>query len=354
MRNRIFLAAIYLGALWSVAYAVRLPTLGWVLLAVGAVPAFTRSVHPAIRFSTEVAAAVAALLLFHPLGLLIQATMGIAALSISRAPTPSADRAVLGGLVISVVAAYLRPLAALGFIVLAGLAVLAMVEGGAGDHETVRERTRLALTLALIAAVGSTVAAVIVRLLPWQTGLAALLSAIAYPILRLLALLHVHRHITFHVFQHQTKGAAQRATRAAAAHHATLTTTILVVIGLMILALILYAAYRHFAQNQDLPTDPAFEDGIVRETLTDSGTDWLGRRRHPLAPVRRLVQQRHHQAHRRHNPRQPQETWREWMAREEPNLDREAAVIYEEIRYGDGPDTKEAANRLTRLWPRRR
>jgi predicted membrane protein len=353
MRSRIFIAAIYLAALLSLAYGMRLPVWIWFLLAAGAVPAvFLRNSHPAIRFIAELVMAGAALLFFHPLGLLVQTLMAIAALSISRAQYPNANRAILGGLVITVVAAYLRPLASVGFIALAGLSVFALVESGPGERETARQRTRLALTLALITAVGAAAAALLVRLLPWQYAVAAIFTAVAYPFLKLFSLVHLHPHRR----QPQKAQAGQGSHHVlphAAGHTPAIVTTILVILGILLLALIIYAAYRHWAQNVELPDDTSFEQGILRETLSEQTEDWLGRRRRAVTPVRRLVQIRHHHARARNKTRQPGETWREWVSQHEPDLDPEATDIYESVRYGDAPDTKDAARRLNSLWPRR-
>lgn len=352
MRSRILLTALYLTSLGTFAIAARLPLLAFFTLTAGAVPGALRSMNPTVRFAVEFILAVVAALWLHPLGLLVQLVMGIAALSISRAQNPAADRAVIGSLIITVVAAFVQPLAALGFVVLAGLSVLALVEGGQGSADTVRERTRLALTLAIIAAVAAAAAGLAAHILPWQSALAILFVAVAYPFLKAFSYVHLNPHARRHRGSF-ANSAAHRLSSTLTTHGPALLTAILVILGLLLLALIVYAAYDYWAHNEDLPQETHPEGGIIREALTDQEAERLRFRTRTLSPVRRFVQIRLRQAERKSHPRRLDETWREWSGREEPSLEDEAITLYETIRYGDAPDTKTQEARMRHLWPRK-
>lgn len=353
MRKRALLIALYTIALLALCVALKLPATAWVALVLGTLPGTRRQIPAALRFAIELVLIGLVILFVHsPWALGLQIVMSMAALSIARAEKPPVDRVILGSLLLAIVAAFIKPETALAFIPLAALAVLALVEGSEGSPDTARERMRLAGAMAAIVAIGALLLAVIARVMPWQSALAVIFSALAYPFLKLAS--YIHRRPA----KHRITGPSSHPGQSPHAHqlvtHAPRGLVIVAIIaGVLLAAVIVITAYRHWGHNETLPGDDAKGDrGIVRETLSDLNIDVFGRRRPPRTPVRRLVHTRLRLAGRRQAGRKPTETLREWLSRHEPSTVKDIPTIYEEIRYGDAEDTTEKHRRVSELWPR--
>ncbi len=352
MRNRLLLTGLYWMSLMSLAWAANLPGPVWVLLTLAAIPGVARRMHPSLRFTVE-ALLVAAQIFFvgAAWAVILQVVMAMAALSMARSPRPSADRAILGSLPIAAVAAFVHPSAGLIFVPIGLVAVLALINTGESNPAREFDRTRLALILALMAAVGATVVGLVVHLLPWQAVIAAIFAAVAYPFLALFSHVHLHYHGR-NPFRRESAPGARLTNHAVTSHPPVIITVLLVLFGLAVLALLIYAAYHYWARNDRPVEDEVQESGIVREALEGQFTSLIPRSRRPLTPVRRLAYERLRQAKRRRAERAESETLREWLLRAQPGLDGSVHATYDAIRYGDEPDTMEKRRRVESQWPR--
>ena len=351
MRNRILLVSLYATALLALAFSLGIPLLGYVFLIAGAIPGTQRRMPPLARFITElVLIGLATRLIQSPLGLGLQLVMAMAALSIAAAEKPSVDRAIFFSLVLTTAAAFIKTASETAYVPLAALSVWALVEGGDGHHATRGQRTRLAATLAAIAAVAAIVIALLVRLLPWQSVVAVLFSAVAYPFLVLASRFRAKPHIR------GLRGAPGQAARSAARHlhpHAPILLTAAAIgIGIVIIVGLLLLAYHHWARNEELPQDLVTEAGIVRESLTDLTVNlfsWHNVR--SLTPVRRFVRGRLRHAFEHASPKHPSETLREWLNRPGKAMPSEVVEAYESIRYGNQSDTADKYRLVKDQWP---
>lgn len=352
MRNRILLVSLYATALLALAFALGMPLLAYIFLMVAAIPGTQRRMLPLARFITEfVLIGLVILLIPSPLDLGLQLVMAMAALSIAAAEKPSVDRAIFFSLVLTTTAAFIKTAAETAYIPLASLSVWALVEGGEGHQATRGQRTRLAATLATITAVAAVIIALIARLLPWQTVMAGLFSAIAYPFLVLASRIRAKPHVR------GLKGGPGQAARAAArhlhAHAPALLTAMAIGIGIFIIVGLVFLAYRHWAHNEELPQDLVTETGIVRESLTDLTVNLLSWRNvRSLTPVRRFVRGRLRRAFQHSTPKHPSETLREWLNRPEEAIPpSEVVETYEAIRYGNQSDTADKYRLIKDQWP---
>lgn len=351
MRNRALLMGIYTAPLLAFSLATGAPVLSLAVLLAGALPGVFRSVPPVWRFLTEMLLVATAILSVRNLwadG--AQIVMAAAALSISRAQRPSPDRAILGGLIIGAIATFARASAAWCLAAIAILAVLSLVTAGETNPATESQRTRLAATLAVVAASGAAAVGLLLMMLPWRALVAVIFTILAYPILTLL------RHFKLHHLRPGNHPLGPGAALRFAGHSGAIRTplfinVILIIVAIAVLAVILYAAYRYWSQNEHVLTDDENDAGIVRETLAVAETvDPWRRARTPLTPVRRYVRSQLSQAERQQKGRRSSETLREWLQRTRPDSMEESASTYEQIRYHDAPDTLEKRRELERRW----
>ncbi len=354
--QRTRLQALYLVAFWSLALALKLPWPIWLSIALASAPALMRGRRPLWRFLVALAAtALAYVTVPDPFGVALTAITAFSSLYLTRHAQPSGDRAAMMTLALTATAAFIRPLAAVGFIPLTGLAVLALVKGGETDPATERHRTRLAAYLALAAAAGAVIIGFLASLFPWQLALAGIFTALAYPFVKLLSLLGPLHHPLRHGFHpHVAVPANVRGTRGSAHIPSSLHIGLIAVVVLVILVLI-YLAYRHFRKDDETVFDTSNEAGIVRESLGDADVTVLWPRRGGrLSPVRGLVRIRLRTAVRRQNGRHPAETLREWLARTPLPPENQATVAhtYEAIRYGDHDDTLDKRRHVESHWPK--
>jgi hypothetical protein len=277
--------------------------------------------------------------------------MAAAALSIVRSHRPSADRAILGSVPIVVVASFINPVAAWSFLVLAAIAVVALVTSQEADRQMEPQRLRLAMTIAVAAGLGAAAGGLIIHLMPWQTVLATTFSLVAYPFIVVFSHIHLSARTSSKSPLRSSLGAHHLPTKLVT-HVPVILTASLVVGAVILLALFLYAAYRYWARNDENPEPSASDLGIVREDLSDEIPDFYRPGRRRLKPVRSLVAQRLRQARRSQKERKPSETLREWMARNQPDIENPVSTVYEDIRYGDADDTVAKRQEVQARWPR--
>lgn len=351
MRERLLIMLVYAIAIAALAKALHLSAFTWGMLLVALAVGTLRRLNPVWRFAAEVAVvAVMVLTRQTALPITVVVTAAVVALTVARSPHPSADRAVLGGLSITTIAALVQRQAAFAYLPLALVAVAALVQGGEHHLESTAARMRLAATIAVVAAAGATLVALLLRLLPWQRALALLFTIVAYPFLLLASQIHVNpsarrnpNSVAPHGLGHPPPTVAT--------HVPTGLTIVFIIVGVALLALILYVAYQYWAHNDVIEATPE-EAGIIREALSDDGGLLFRRRRTAgLSPVRRFVERRLWAAARHQRARHPDETLREWMQHQYPGQGGQALDTYEAIRYGDAPDTVDKEREIRQIWP---
>ncbi len=354
MRNRVLLMLLYWIGVSALALASGLPAFMAALFALAGAAALAIP-KLGVRYIVECLLVVAAALTLHTLwGTALEAAMAAAALGVARAKRPSPDRVVTLSLIMGVIAVFLDRPTAWIFVPISLLSIWVLVTAPDANRATERHRTRLALTLGLIAGGGAILVGLILHVLPWQFLVAGVFSAIAYPFIALLSRIVPHPH-RFRTLNHPPVPFAKHHPPSALSQHAPAAVTItFVVLSAAFLALIIYLGYRYWTREDTTVIDETGEPGIVRETLSaeESKNPWRRSRQH-LTPVRRLVHVRQRQSARLKKGRRTSETFREWVQRTSPNTDaRDVVGTYDAVRYGDEPDTDDKRRRMEESWPR--
>lgn len=356
MRNRLLIMGLYWISLMALAWATHVALVGWLLISLAAVPGVFRSLHPAVRFLIEAVLLGLSIVVLPSAWLaILEIVTAIAALTVSKSSAPLPDRAIIGSLVMTAIAALISRPAGWAFIPVGAVAVTALVNGRDRASDQAAGRTRLALSLAAVSAMGAAALGLIVRALPWQTVVAGVFSAIAYPFMVLASKIHLHfRH--HHIAGFGSVGAPHRLAPPATHYHPPMFVSVLLIaVVVLLVAFLVFLAYIFWAHNDTSLDTEADEPGIVRETIEGLTVSALaGSVFRPTTPVRRLAFDRLREAQRTGRGREPSETLREWVRHVEEDIDASVTSIYEAVRYGGASDTPEKRRHLELLWPRLR
>ena len=162
MTKRLLLIALYIIALVSLAPALHLPLLMLVFWVLALIAAIFPKMRPIWRLGFELALAGITLGIFStPWAPITQSIIALAVLTISMRKEPSPERAIVGSLLIVTIASFIYAPAAFAFIPLIGAAVLALAWGESLNRENQRQQLRLGVGLALITALASVAASLI-------------------------------------------------------------------------------------------------------------------------------------------------------------------------------------------------
>lgn len=354
MSNRIPIMLLWIVGFLTVALTIHSPWLVDTTLVFGAIMGTRKAWRPALRFLISLAL-IAVVVLFSPstTSILLQTTMALIALGEARASRVAPNRTIIGALVLVTIATFIHAAAAFGFIPVGIIGILSLLTGDEVDSSLQRDRTRLGFTLALIASVGAIIMALILSIFPWQTVIADVFSVIAYPLIALLSRISLGNLRTRKTQSTPTPISKTQHALSQHSHLPTALSTSFIILGILVLAAILYGAYRYWSKADTRIGDSDDHDVILREALAPNERSQPWRRRNrPLGPVRSLIRTRLIQARRRRQERASGETLREWVMRIRPNHDNELIITtYNQIRYGESADTREARERIEAQWP---
>lgn len=351
MVDRIKLGLLTLSAILGLTVAVHQSWWVYVALILIFGVASLYRVSAALRL-IALALMTAGLLVWSPYlstGVLALLTIGEGIMAGRQRPT-TPDNALLVAFIISAIASLIDPGAAWSLIAVVVLGLYTLITAGRTAPAWARERTQLGWMMGGISAGVALVAGGLLWILPWRFLVDGLFYVVAYPLAQLLRLVHPMTPRP-RIRRRSTLGHIGRPHHHPVPHHGAnmVLSGIGILLGLMILTIIVYAVYRYLRRPDDAPTDDD-EAYILRETLTGAVPNpWTRPIR--LTPVRDLVRRRLRQGRRRGHPRETYETLREWMARTETTTTSDAPRLYEEIRYGNRPDTLEAKATMEHLWP---
>lgn len=355
MVNRWPLLLLYWMATATLAWALSLSPLVYVALALpGVVSLIVKK--PGTRFFADVILVAVTAIVFRSIGIAaLEVLVALTALSVMRAARPSSDRALVLALIIGVVATYVHRPAAWLLIPISGFGIWSLINNQDANTATARQRFSLGASLAGAAAAFAGVVALLLHVLPWQTALADLFAAIAYPFLKLLGQIRLKpKHapkqsqpVSIPKSHHTLQPALHSGPPEAV-------TIVLMVLAALLMALAIYFGWKYWSrpdEHLEVPQEP----GIVREELSEREveTPWR-RRRPPLTPVRNLVRR---ELSRARGPvtKAAHETFRQWLSRVAPDqpVD-QVAPLYDEVRYGNHPDTDAKRHALDQRWIRHR
>jgi len=347
--------SLWLVGFLALAMGIRTPWGVDITLLIAAIIGTSQRLQPSLRFLSEIILiAVVVLLTHNTWSIAIQVTMALIALTTARSTRLLADRAIVGALMLVVIATFIRPEAAWAFIAIALIGVWALLSTDHTHSATDQQRIRLAFTLAAVAIGGSLVAGLIAYILPWQTIVATVFSVLAWPFIELLsriALPHLHpRKPTAppSPFKDHHQVASLHS-------HVPVSVTVgLILLAALVLLAILYLAYRYWVRPDETSHDDLSEAGIVRETLDprDTQKPW-SLRGIRLTPVRQLVRSRLLWAYRHQQGRHVGETFQGWLKRTQPHLMQSSvAQTYDHVRYGNSPDSSDVRRQVEEEWPR--
>ena len=353
MVKRTLLMAMYVTAVAALGIAAHLPWLTAFLWLLAAIPALLPKMGLTWRLIDEAILLGLALLIFGtPWAVILQVMMGAAALTISVRKEPSAERGLVGSLLIATVASFIEPLATLAFIPLIAVGVLALIYSENISQENQYRQIRLGVELALITALVSVAATLIIRFLPWEKGIAIVFTALAYPFFALVGRL---KGQNFKAGGSTLRGIRRPLGRTLTGHPSHLPvilTIILLTIAAIILIIIIKAGFHYLKDAEGIGGESTLEVGIVRESLTEPSSPLFRPLHSSLSPVRHFVYRHLHHAKKRGHMRKPAETLQEWLARESSGDVTKATRIYESIRYGDMPDTRIKQREIQKVWPK--
>lgn len=212
-------------------------------------------------------------------------------------------------------------------------------------------QVRFSLLVMGAAIMGAILLTVIFRVIPWRYGLIALFYGLA----RLFQAAFPSAH--FRHKSHLTAPNPVTSPHPVLAHSGHLVVwpvvVTLVVLGAALLAFFLWIAWRHRMFRSEAPPIPDQEGvGIVREEMSESlSVSQLLAQRLRRTPVRALVHRRLQKSEKGPLARKPSETFREWLARTQPDVPSDVYQTYDAIRYGGAEDSWEARHHLEGQWP---
>jgi hypothetical protein len=179
---------------------------------------------------------------------------------------------------------------------------------------------------------------------PVNAGLAFVVRAVAYTLVRLLTRIHFYG-LHLHIPRLPRSPGHKAKPRPATGDHHLILIGLLALGGAAVIALGVSWLSRALARWDPAPDEA--EEHLERRGLADRYAAQTGR----VRLTRRVVQRRLRRAFRRRVGAHPHETLREWFGRIHRSDKAGPVDLYEQVRYGGTQDSQGRATRAAREWP---
>jgi len=236
-------------------------------------------------------------------------------------------------------------------LLVASFSLIAMVPYG---KRPLLERWSFALQLLAIGVISGLAASALIWLTPWGSILRSAFYLIATPITWLLSLIPFAK---LKAKPNKAKGIVGKISAPKIPHPAKYTgpnhwiAPVLISLAIVLALALLYLLWRYLNRQNRPPAAVKDDRAIIHEHI-ERPANWFRNPFSPLPPVRTQVRHILQEARKHGHSRAETETFREWAKLAHQEKTPEAGLLlYDEVRYGDRPDTREAAESLRHTWP---